>query len=973
MKKYFVIFAIGAASLASCSKESSFEPQAGKTVISVGIAETKTTIGEAVDGKRPVYWANGDKLVANGVTSAALADVPENAKTANFEFEGILAAPVNLLYPASLYVDASTVNIAPSQGLVAVAPMYGHAESLDDAAMHHLMSLLSISLVKGDEADRITAVTLSSATQPLSGDFTIDYGTGALSSSADPAAAVKTVNVNRTLSSEPVSILVPVPAGTYDLQVKIKDEMGHVMTKTITGRTFTAGAYVNLPTVTFAPTSTEIDVEIASADEWNAFATLANENIPSYKDKVVSIIADLDFTGKDIVTLGAYDGGDGYFEGSVLGNGHSIRNLVSSNYLIGTIGGAGMVRDLTFDSSCAFSVVFEAGTQKHFGPLTEYVKGTVRNCHNNAPVTLAGIEGVTPDKDIFIGGLVGRIREGQVIDCSNSGKISFVDSYVSTSYIYAGGICGYSSNNDGLISGCTNTGVIETSALAAQVYAGGIVGQHTGTVDGCTNEAMLTSAIARPSGDACKQIGFGGIAGKAKDGSSMTGCVNSGNVVFSTGVKILYAGGLAAIVDGTMDRLENNTSAGSIVSSKAARQFIFGGLFGRVQSPNVFTFEGTPFTGAISISGYEDNSNVYFFVGGLVGHVKEQVTIQAPEGKTCSVADNIIITGEAKNMARMCVGGVVGSAGEDGTNVADGVVPHSIGKAVTLRNIVSSGSVKIDGNAILVSSRYSAFGGIIGGAYGGAVIDGCSSTADVYFGSGTMSQKNSYFVVIGGIAGDIAGGNSTMTNCTTNSKVYSYSYNNNTWTAFNGNMNGGLIGAFGYRGDNAFELVMRNCSSSSTLYSYRGAAGGLAGFADRATFENCTFSGSVSRGAPAAGIAAVATNTAVNGCTVKATQLKAVKAGSTVANVGGVIGTAAASSVDGTKVFTTMTSDGLSSGAVAGGIMGAPDAACTIGSTSACAFGGSVAGTAVDASNVATLAIGNTAMTPAAVSYWDGQ
>ena len=74
----------------------------GKTQISAGISETRTSIGELVDGSRKVYWSNGDQIAVNGTASAALENLGEQTGTAVFTFDGVLSTPYNALYPASI-------------------------------------------------------------------------------------------------------------------------------------------------------------------------------------------------------------------------------------------------------------------------------------------------------------------------------------------------------------------------------------------------------------------------------------------------------------------------------------------------------------------------------------------------------------------------------------------------------------------------------------------------------------------------------------------------------------------------------------------------------------------------------------------------------------------------------------------------------------------------------------------------------
>ncbi len=971
MKKSLYLIALGAALFCSCDKEVNPEPQTKKTVITVGIAGTKTTIGDAVEGSRPIYWANGDQLAANGTSSSALENIDEQSQTATFEFDGEVSTPAKILYPASAYKDEKTITLPAYQPSVGVLPMYAYAESLSSVEMNPLTAMLKLSLKKDatstDEC-LIRKIVLSSTAQALSGDFTINYETGALSAVGDAGDCKLTANLNRSLSTDAIDIVLPIPAGEYTLRVEVIDELARSMVRTVT-KTFTAGNFVNMPVLTFTPNSSAAsDITISSADDWNAFATQANNNISAYSNSIINIDADLDFTGKDIVTLGDYND-DVYFAGTILGNGHSVKNLISSKEMIGAVASNGHIEGITFDSSCSYTVAFEAGTQKHFGPLTEYVKGTVKDCHNKANISLAAIEDVTPSTLIFVGGLVGRIREGEVIDCTNSGNITFQQSYTSTKSAYAGGICGYLSNAEGTIMNCTNNGQLTTSAYATAVYMGGIVGYTSGSVDGCTNNGKLSSSLTRPSGDACKSIYFAGIASYCADGSKIKNCSNAenGSIEFATSVKLLFAGGICGIVSGTMAEFTNNTNAAAITSTAGARQCFFGGLIGLIgeNSENTFTLEGSPCSGAISISGYESSETAaYYSAGGLIAETRSPLTLQVEEGKTCNVAANITFAVEAKSLAKLNLGGLVGDAGHYGNSTIETA-------KFTAKGITASGYVKVNGgSSISFNPLYAAVGGIIGSAVGGADIQNCNNSAQVNFATAATAKANAKYGMIGGIAGNIEGTGSVIANCQNSGKVYSYHYNNNTWTSFNGNSTGGILGAFGHKNENTATISITNCTSTSAVYAYRGIGGGIAGFVDHATISGCSFTGTIERGAPAGGIAAVATNSEVNSCTVKSSKIATNGAGSCTGHAGGIIGEAQTCTIDGSKAHATITM--ANTVGTAGGIIGAPNASCTIGANSACSIGGNVNGTAVSESNCLALAVGNNNMTPTNVTYWDG-
>ena len=243
---------------AGCSEKETPESgdPAGKTVLTVGLPDSKTYLGASEEGKRKVYWANGDRIAANGVASDALEGIPADALSAEFTFPGILNLPYNILYPASAYADATHVTLPSEQTYVAGS--YDPAAALlagtvatagESLEVAHLSALVRIA-VKSAES---TPVTLASVTfqgkggEQVSGSFTIDYNTLAINgASSDEADKSLTMMVNQPLSStEPLELFFAVPAGLYNSGFRfiLTDSEGHPMQKSkSTATTLTANS-----------------------------------------------------------------------------------------------------------------------------------------------------------------------------------------------------------------------------------------------------------------------------------------------------------------------------------------------------------------------------------------------------------------------------------------------------------------------------------------------------------------------------------------------------------------------------------------------------------------------------------------------------------------------------------------------------------------------------------------------------------
>ena len=271
-------------------------------------------------------------------------------------------------------------------------------------------------------------------------------------------------------------------------------------------------------------------MEIASADEWIAFATgniigLANNGA----DDKVTLTADLDFTGKEYPA-------DVVFKGVVDGNGKTIKNLQTAVPFFKQVTS---VQNLTFDATCALT----ATTDGKYGMLAEVTTGTVTNVTNNGTVTVNLNEAPGSTDALIAAGLVAE-AEGDIVNSTNNGEVT-INSAEGLEASLAAGICGYASTK---VTGCTNNGKVSQNSthyiVTDWVTYKGIdrVPQHTGgivamtklgsTVENCTNNGTVTldmSAIEKIGQSAgTNRIRVGGIVGAAR--GDIIGCTNKGTV-----------------------------------------------------------------------------------------------------------------------------------------------------------------------------------------------------------------------------------------------------------------------------------------------------------------------------------------------------------------------------------------------------------------------------------------------------------
>ena len=971
----------------ACSNELEYQNDS-RTVLTLELpGATKTVLGDAQDGVRPVLWCKGDKISVNGVVSNPL-DVEGNALKADFVLIEQVSAPYEIIYPAGMVKDAATITLPAGQNYAAgdnivsgSMPMAGYSTT-ESVMMKQVCGILGIRLKMGTEANLIRYIEVTAlGGEPVCGDFSVDFQNSTLSSEAKDADVIR-MEVQKTFPAGSANTFnVILPAGVYSagFQVKVVDENGQAMVRIIKGcRELEAGKLMLMPELEFVPNSEDKGVEIATPAEWNSFATAYNAG--KYPDsQIATITADLDFSSVDadkFVTLGFRDGAKQspagkvkYFAGTLNGNGKRIMNLKSDVPFIQAIGTGALVKDVIIDASCEFGVWY--GTKSiEFGPLVGYCSdGKITNCSSSATVTLSQCNSLANNNDLYVGGLVGRNRAAEIIGCTSSTSIVADATYVvgaaSKSNLYIGGFTGYCSNPDGVLENCTNTGNISVASTALNIYVGGICAKASaGTIKGCINSGAITVSTGRTSGDPCKFIYLGGLfsvvdASGDKQYLKLIECSNSGDMTSNSNVKQLIAGGIAAQLSTNKAEFTNITNAGNITTTAALRNLFCGGLFGLISATQTLNLSGEPFTGTINIGTTESNNYTKLYCGGLIGQTTENITIGGDV--TCKSNITYDISAAANIAEESFFGGIIGCA---------------YGAPINISGMKASGVIAIQSpSKKAMQHKLSGFGGIIGGATKGAKISDCSSSVYVKMTAQT-SKTNGCAVHFGGIAGRLYGGNVEIKHCTNSGRQQNNHYNNNIWSNnYSGNVTGGIVGSIGYSaGNTEYSAIIDDCHNTGSVYAYRGAAGGIAGYLSNATITNCSSTDDITRSAPGGGIAGVVSNCKVSSCYVKS-NITSADGGSACADAGGIIGEAVSSSVDGCRYYGTIieNSQTITGKRVFGGIIGKADAASSAGTTTACGFGGTINGTTItEQTNLSTCAIGSTTGTRGTFYLWDG-
>lgn len=721
---------------------------------------------------------------------------------------------------------------------------------------------------------------------------------------------------------------------------------------------------------------------IMSADGLKLFAQTVNEGGDTsewQKDGKVILLNNIDMSSMSGEWISA--GTTAHpFTGVFDGRYRKILNLKASSPLFGICEGAS-ISNVVIDESSAFSTSGEYMTECLVAALAGSLTDCkVSECNNYANVTMSA-SSLNASTSAFVGGLAGRSQGSTIISNShNYGYVNVTDACKTASgqgQFHIGGLTGM---NGGSIDKCSNNGAVSDAAVSYNHYLGGVTGSNAGTVKDSKNCGRVTTSSLRlvdNTNDASRYISMGGIVGWNMTDGAISGCTNDASLVSGSDVKIQRIGGVAGYLEGA--QLSGNTNTengkcdinGATTDQRGVRQLSLGGLYGEFVCDAVLDLsnEGEVSAGVLNVSEYENNTNfTTVFVGGLIGRgcVSSNLTVKHPQWKST-------ITLNVKNKEygsfALGVGAVVGSAGVFGDKPSGG---H-----LTVEDAATEGYITLTAsknNAL--KHKYSGLGGVVGFvSIGGATLLRCTNGTNITQ-SQDCAKSNGYAQHAGGIAGVIMGGDSEIRDCHNTGEIDNEHYNNNPWNV-SGQQCGsaaGIIGAYGYNNSYNGSLVISGCTNSASVKSYRGMAGGIAGYLRNAEISDCCNTGTMANGTRAyvGGIIGIADKTSITNCTATC-KVSGTSAGSEIFSGGGVAGILwTGSSCKESSFFGDVISqtEKPKSGETAGSIAGSTASGTTI---NGCKAGGTVRGNAVTGSNYSSFIAGDSNATISSCTYWDGK
>ena len=767
----------------------------GGVELTLSLEESRTQLGEKVDGVYPLYWSEGDAIAVNGVVSAPLAADAAGLADATFGFTKELAYPLCVVYPAAAAtaepeVTTYPVNFASTQpytvGTFAPqsAPMYGYAAAAPaegEAAaiqLNHLTGVLRLAL-KGN-GEKVNNIVVKSHTGAIAGPHTVDCTTGALTA-LDGASNSITVTCGDglVLGAEAQVVYVAVPAGSYGtFAITINTEANGKMTVKFNSdiKPINAGAVREFSEFEYYANANDAEGEfiIDSAEALIEFAKVAGTFYPRTSAKVV---AEIDMTGKEwtpIAYFGEYEFDGGNFEIKGLSaplfnkTAATIKNLKLTGVDIeekseGYVGSIARVVNGGTLTNCSAAGTLEMNNTTFNKEITSNyndinigglvgrsVSATYLNCTNQVAVTVTSF--IAPDCEhahgATVGGITGRaLTRCSFEDCTNDAKILY-NGTTAPANMYLSGLVGSILENFDTIhlKDLTNTknGIIEVAEKAESKGGYNIRGCIGVIYDGQDAvENIVNHADIKFLGQATGAVNIAGVGGNLGAGDCVAKkLVNNGHIYYSgtSGDNTQISGVASYLAGNVKHNLEECVNNGNITfdGSNGTKTLTIGGITAYC-SNGTAELNNCTNNGSITI----DSTVGTLYVGGIMSYCEKDVAF-----KKCANNGNITLNGQA-GTTRLC-----------------GFMSHNNnGGSATYTDCTNSGTIENKGTATAITI----FSGFLGYANSNTkpVWTNCTNSGTVK-NSGTVTGN----LFMGGYFGyNTAGTVFTWTNCKNSGEI----------------------------------------------------------------------------------------------------------------------------------------------------------------------------------------------------------
>ena len=353
--------------ISACSKVEMSEGKVNEELrLTIAIKEdydTKTCLGSKEGNLYRTLWQSGDRISLNGVSSAALESAQAGQRMASFVFRGGLAAPFNILYPATDSPDM--VNFPAEQNYhedsfdPAAAPMWASSSVYADMSLRHLSSLVRLSLKEATGGTVLGSISLCSmGGEPVCGEFRLKTdGEGLFTGELEAVETSADLKLNfgeggLALSASPRYIYIAIPAGKYSdgFKATLRSTDGRSMMLSFfsgQSRVIAPAKVLEFPVVEFVPDGDEVLHVWEVADFLKLSSTGA---------KKVFIHNDIDMSGV------SWKGCGTGFDGVIDGMGHCVKGIAAKSFIQKASSDCDLtIRNLTFTGSSNTIITFGGG------------------------------------------------------------------------------------------------------------------------------------------------------------------------------------------------------------------------------------------------------------------------------------------------------------------------------------------------------------------------------------------------------------------------------------------------------------------------------------------------------------------------------------------------------------------------------------------------------------------------------------
>ena len=273
MKKFLFLVTALALSFVGCQVDNVSEVGGGDSapaLITISLKNSRTSLGDkGADGKYPLYWSEGDKIVVNGVESEPAEISASDAATASFATKEAVSYPYHITYPycEATAPSAPKVHFPAEQSYVegtfsaGCAPMCAYVANAGvEVELKHLSGLLRLPLKASESGVVLDNVVITSTSgAKLSGDFAANCENATLTAASTAQNSVTyLLPSNFALSTSTEQVLyIAVPAvNVGNCTVELFDAAGSSMLLGWNGSNVKAGVVREFKAVTYVPGTT---------------------------------------------------------------------------------------------------------------------------------------------------------------------------------------------------------------------------------------------------------------------------------------------------------------------------------------------------------------------------------------------------------------------------------------------------------------------------------------------------------------------------------------------------------------------------------------------------------------------------------------------------------------------------------------------------------------------------------------------